>query len=97
MSTVKEQATELVEHLPDHATWHDLMYQIYVREKVASGSQEGEEGQARRRESAEQRDGLPSGETRSGKESTFARRWRGKFVAADREDERYKALARRYL
>ena len=29
--------------------------------------------------------------------STFSQRWRGKFVAADRDDERYKALAQRYL
>lgn len=28
---------------------------------------------------------------------TFADRWRGKFRAADRNDERYKTLAKKYL
>jgi hypothetical protein len=35
---------------------------------------------------------LASGEARS-----FARRWRGRFVPADRKDERYAALAKKYL
>ena len=30
-------------------------------------------------------------------EGTFSSRWRGKFVPADRNDERYKALAKRSL
>ena len=29
--------------------------------------------------------------------STFVERWRGKFEAAPREDERFRALARKYL
>lgn len=28
---------------------------------------------------------------------TFAERWRGKFRAAERDDPRYRALARKYL
>ncbi|MCP3958914.1 MAG: hypothetical protein GY719_13765 [bacterium] len=28
---------------------------------------------------------------------TFSQRWRGKFVPADRDDDRYRALAKRYL
>ncbi len=36
-------------------------------------------------------------EVSSGEAETFAQRWRGKFVAADRDDERYRALAKRYL
>lgn len=28
---------------------------------------------------------------------TFSSRWRGKFVPADRKDERYRALAKKYL
>jgi post-segregation antitoxin (ccd killing protein) len=28
---------------------------------------------------------------------SFVQRWRGAFVAADRQDERYRALARKYL
>lgn len=35
-------------------------------------------------------------ELSSGERTSFAQRWRGKFVAAERDDERYRALAKRY-
>ena len=35
--SVKKQAQELIESLPDEATWDDLMHQIYVRQTVAKG------------------------------------------------------------
>ncbi|MFL6236314.1 MAG: hypothetical protein ACJ76N_24495 [Thermoanaerobaculia bacterium] len=44
MSTVKEDARQLVESLPDHATWDDLMYEMYVRQKIAAGIQAADEG-----------------------------------------------------
>lgn len=42
--TIKDQARLLVDTLPDHATWDDLMYLIYVRQKIAMGIEAGEEG-----------------------------------------------------
>ena len=36
-------------------------------------------------------------ETVSDDAPTFAERWRGKFRPAERDDPRYKALARKYL
>lgn len=30
-------------------------------------------------------------------QESFSERWRGKFVAAERGDERYRALAKKYL
>ncbi len=42
--TVKEQARALVEELPNDATWDDIMYRLYVRQKIALGIQAGEEG-----------------------------------------------------
>ncbi len=33
----------------------------------------------------------------AGEGSSFSQRWRGKFVAAGRADERYEALVQRYL
>jgi hypothetical protein len=39
---------------------------------------------------------VPSGAEAEGK-LTFSEKWRGKFEPAERGDERYKALARRYL
>jgi hypothetical protein len=44
MDTIKEQARGLVEQLSDHATWDDLMYQIYVRQKIETGIRAGEDG-----------------------------------------------------
>jgi hypothetical protein len=35
--TVKEAAKELVEHLPDDVTWADVMYEVYVRQKIEAG------------------------------------------------------------
>ena len=48
--TVKEQARTLVEELPSDATWNDLMYQIYVRQKIAAGIKAGEEGRVQSHE-----------------------------------------------
>ena len=50
MSTVKEQARKVVEELPDHASWDDLMYQMYVRQRIAEGIQAGEEGRVQSHE-----------------------------------------------
>ena len=44
MSAVKEKAKELVEKLPEKATWDDLMYEIYVRQKIEAGLKDAEEG-----------------------------------------------------
>lgn len=37
MPSVKEMARELIEHLPDTATFDDLMYEFYVRQKIEAG------------------------------------------------------------
>jgi hypothetical protein len=34
MSIVKEEAKKLIEALPEHATWDDLMYELYVKQKL---------------------------------------------------------------
>ncbi|HEV2846928.1 MAG TPA: hypothetical protein VG477_18880 [Thermoanaerobaculia bacterium] len=44
MSTVKEEARDVIEKLPEHATWDDLMYELYVRQKIAAGIQAANEG-----------------------------------------------------
>jgi hypothetical protein len=36
-TTIKQEAMRLVNALPATATWDDLMYQIYVREKIETG------------------------------------------------------------
>ncbi len=86
MSTVKQEAALLIERLSDQATWDDLMYRIYVHQKVATVERpipaRGRRGLVA--------SGIPEGET-------FSRRWRGTFEPAERDDERYRALAKKYL
>ena len=44
MPNAKKQALEMVKKLPDKATWDDIMYEIYVRKKIAAGLQAADEG-----------------------------------------------------
>lgn len=44
MQSVKEMARDLIEHLPDTATFDDLMYEIYVRQKIEAGLKDAAEG-----------------------------------------------------
>lgn len=46
MQSVKEMARELIEHLPDTATFDDLMYEFYVRQKIEAGLKAVNEGRA---------------------------------------------------
>lgn len=36
-ATIKSAAARLVRELPDSASWDDLMYQIYSRQKIEAG------------------------------------------------------------
>ncbi|HWM90053.1 MAG TPA: hypothetical protein VN493_04745 [Thermoanaerobaculia bacterium] len=42
--SVKEEARRLVEDLPEDATWDDLMYRIYVRQKIEAGLRDSDAG-----------------------------------------------------
>ena len=44
MNSVRDEARKLVEQLPDGASWDDLMYQIYVRQKIDAGRKAIAEG-----------------------------------------------------
>ena len=44
MSIVKEEARNLIEKLPDQATWDDIMYEFYVKKKLAVALKAAEEG-----------------------------------------------------
>lgn len=43
-TSIKEQARQVVEQLPDDATFDDLVYRVYVRQKIEAGLQACEEG-----------------------------------------------------
>jgi predicted transcriptional regulator len=42
--SAKQQAAEMIRNLPDQATWDDLMYELYVRQKIEQGLRDGDEG-----------------------------------------------------
>ena len=37
MSSVKEAAQSVIERLRDDATWDELMYELYVKQKIEQG------------------------------------------------------------
>ena len=44
MSTVKEAARSIVDNLPEQATWDDLMYELYVKQKIDAGLEAAADG-----------------------------------------------------
>ncbi len=43
---VKSAARELVDGLPNDATWDDVMYRVYVRQAIDAGRQDAAEGRS---------------------------------------------------
>lgn len=44
MATPKQSAQQLLAQLPDQATWDDIMYVLYVRQKIEAGLKAVAEG-----------------------------------------------------
>jgi predicted transcriptional regulator len=44
MSTAKQEVRLLLDGIPDDATFEDIQYHIYVREKIERGLKDVEEG-----------------------------------------------------
>jgi hypothetical protein len=59
-SGVKSLAIKLVKSLPANATWDDLMYQVYVRQKVASGLSDLDAGRKHSHDDIKRQFGLTS-------------------------------------
>jgi predicted transcriptional regulator len=55
MDTLREEAHRLVDQLPEGASWDDLMYQIYVRQKIEAGRRAIAEGRFVSQDEAERR------------------------------------------
>ncbi len=41
---MRVKAEELINHLPENASWDDLMYNIYVRQKIERGISDADNG-----------------------------------------------------
>lgn len=37
MPSAKEAARKIIDHLPEQATWDDIMYELYVKQKMEEG------------------------------------------------------------
>ncbi len=55
MIAVKEQAIRLIKTLPGDATFEDIQYHLYVREKVERGMRAAEDGRVVSQEMAEKK------------------------------------------
>lgn len=44
VATLKSELREIADHLPDSASYDDVMYELYVHMKVSKGRQAAEEG-----------------------------------------------------
>ncbi|HEV7992899.1 MAG TPA: hypothetical protein VGP25_13795 [Gemmatimonadaceae bacterium] len=44
-SNIKPDARQLVERLPESATWDDLAYEVYVRQAIEQGIAQADQGQ----------------------------------------------------
>lgn len=42
--SIKQQAHQLLDNLPDNATWEDVMYRIYVRQAIDAGVKDSDAG-----------------------------------------------------
>ena len=55
MSTAKEAVRKMLDRFPDDASYEDIQYHIYVRQKVERGLKDIEEGRVESQEEAERR------------------------------------------
>ena len=44
MPSAKEAARQIIEHLPEQASWDDIMYELYVKQKIEDGLADIEAG-----------------------------------------------------
>ncbi len=44
MSSAKEAVRQTIDRLPDQATWDEIMYELYVKQKIEAGLKAVEEG-----------------------------------------------------
>ncbi len=54
-ATAKEEVRQMIDNLPDDISLEDIQYHIYVRQKVARGLKDIEEGKVLTQEEVEER------------------------------------------
>jgi hypothetical protein len=56
---IKTKVSETIQTLPDNASWDDVMYRIYVRQKIENGLKDVATGNTLSVEEVRKRFGLP--------------------------------------
>lgn len=44
MQTAKQAARQIIEQVPEQTSWDDIMYELYVKQKIEKGIKAVEEG-----------------------------------------------------
>ena len=57
--SIKEDAQQLLDQLPEKATWDDLMERIYVRQTIEAGIKDSDAGRTYDIKEVRERFGLP--------------------------------------
>lgn len=55
MQSAKQAARQIIDQLPDQASWDDIMYELYVKQKIGKGLKAVEEGLVVSHEEAKRR------------------------------------------
>jgi len=57
---IKQDAHRLIDQLPDHSTWDDLMHEIYIRQAIEAGLTDSRAGRTTPVEQVRASFGLPA-------------------------------------
>ncbi|MDS4027352.1 MAG: hypothetical protein RKO25_10265 [Candidatus Contendobacter sp.] len=55
MLTAKETAKQVIDRLPEQATWDDILYELYVKQKIEAGLVAAAQGKTVAHEDAKRR------------------------------------------
>lgn len=55
MQTAKQAAQQIIDHVSDQASWDDIMYELYVKQKIETGLNDVEAGRVVSHEEAKTR------------------------------------------
>ena len=55
MQTAKQAAKLIIDHVSDQATWDDIMYELYVKQKIEKGLKAVDEGRVLSSEDAKRK------------------------------------------
>jgi len=58
MNLAKDKAKKLIDKLPDQATWDDIIYELYVKQKLEGALNAAEDGHVVSQEEAKKSHGL---------------------------------------